>query len=185
MKHRRRCQLEFDIRDSIREEARHKEREVIEKIKTNPRAFYSYEKKKRKTLTSIGPLLDAYNKLQSDPKTMANILQEQYKKAFSQPDSGDANQPAPDTSHVPDLSDITISEDEIIKAIDELSLNSAPGPDKIPARLLKECKNQIAPALAILWRQSLNSGQIPAELLTQTIIPIYKKENKSIRVNAF
>ena len=181
--HRRRCQLEIDIRDSIREEARNKEREVIEKIKTNPRAFYSYEKKKRKTLTSIGPLLDAYNKLQSDPKTMANILQEQYKKAFSQPDSGDANQPAPDTSHVPDLSDITISEDEIIKAIDELSLNSAPGPDKIPARLLKECKNQIAPALVILWRQSLNSGQIPAELLTQTIIPIYKKENKSMPSN--
>ena len=114
---------------------------------------------------------------------MANILQEQYKKAFSQPDSGDANQPAPDTSHVPDLSDITISEDEIIKAIDELSLNSAPGPDKIPARLLKECKNQIAPALVILWRQSLNSGQIPAELLTQTIIPIYKKENKSMPSN--
>ena len=180
---KRRCLLEIDIRDSIREEARKKEMQVIEKIKTNPRAFYSYEKKKRKTLTTIGPLLDSNNKLQSDPKIMSNILQEQYKKAFSEPNSGDANQPAPDSSNVPDLSDITISEEEILKAIDELRLNSAPGPDKIPARLLKECKNQIAPALVILWRLSLDSGQIPADLLTQTIIPIYKKENKSLPSN--
>ena len=180
---KRRCLLEIDIRDSIRDEARKKEMEAIEKIKTNPRAFYSYEKRQRKTLTTIGPLLDANNKLQSDPKIMSNILQEQYKKAFSQPDSGDANQPASDTSNVPEFSDITISEEEIIKAIDELSLNSAPGPDKIPAKLLKECKKQIAPALVILWRKSLDCGQIPADLLTQTIIPIYKKENKSLPSN--
>ena len=179
----RRSLLEIEIRDSIREEARRKEMEVIEKIKTNPRAFYTYEKKKRKTLTTIGPLLDDENKLQSDPTIMSNILQEQYKKAFSQPDSGDAEQPKPDTSNVPEFSDITFSEDEIIKAINEISLNSAPGPDKIPAKLIKECKNQIAPALVILWRQSLDCSQIPADLLTQTIIPIYKKENKSLPSN--
>lgn len=180
---KRRGQIEIDIRDSIKEEALKKELEVINKIKTNPRAFYSYAKKKSKVITSIGPLLDQNKKLQSDPTIMSNILQDQYKTAFSNPDSGEKNQPQKDTSHVPDFSDISFSEQDVIKAINELGINSAPGPDKIPAKVIKECKDQLAPALVILWRRSLDSGLIPEDLLSQTIIPIYKKENKSLASN--
>ena len=179
----KKASLEIQIRDSIREEAAKKEREVIEKIKTNSRAFFTYAKKKSKTYTNIGPLLDSNNKLQCDPSIMSNLLQEQYKKAFSNPDSGTTDQPQPDTSNIPELDDIDITEEDIVKAIDEVGLNSAPGPDKIPSKLLKECKQQIAPALVILWRKSLDSGQIPSELLKQTIIPIYKKDNKSLPSN--
>ena len=114
---------------------------------------------------------------------MSNILQEQYKTAFSNPDSGEKNQPHKDTSHAPDFSDISFSEQDVLKAINELGINSAPGPDKIPAKVIKECKDQLAPALVILWRRSLDSGLIPEDLLSQTIIPIYKKENKSLASN--
>ena len=71
---------------------------------------------------------------------MSNILQDQYQTAFSDPDSGDKNQPQKDTSHVPDFADINFTEEDVIKAINELGINSAPGPDKIPAKLIKECK---------------------------------------------
>ena len=180
---KRRGQIEIDIRDSIKDEARKKEMDVISKIKTNPRAFFSYAKKKSKVITSIGPLLNKENKLQSDPTVMSNILQDQYKTAFSDPDSGEKNQPQQDTSHVPDFADISFSEEDVLKAINELGINSAPGPDKIPAKAIKECKQQLAPALVILWRRSLDSGLIPEDLLTQTIIPIFKKENKSLASN--
>ena len=180
---KKKATLEIQIRDSIRDEALKKEKEVVEKIKTNPRAFFTYAKKMSKTYTSIGPLLDSDNKLQSDPAIMSNLLQQQYTKAFSNPDSGTTDQPQPDTSNLMELDDIKITEDDIIKAIDAVGLNSAPGPDKIPAKLLKECKHQIAPALVVLWRKSLDSGQIPSALLKQTIIPIYKKENKSLPAN--
>lgn len=176
---KRRGQIELDIRDSLKEEAIKKEADVINKIKSNPRAFFTYAKKKSKVITNIGPLLDKNNKLQSDPTKMSNILQDQYKTAFSDPDSGQKDQPQPDTSHVPDFSDISFSEEDIIKAINELGINSAPGPDKIPAKVIKECKEELAPALVILWRRSLDSGLIPEDLLSQTIIPIFKKENKS------
>ena len=180
---KRRGQIELEIRDSIKEEAMKKEFEAIEKIKTNPRAFFTYAKKKSKVLTSIGPLQDKNKKLQSDPTTMSNILQDQYKTAFSDPDSGEKNQPQQDTTNVPEFKDITFTEEDVIKAINELGINSAPGPDKIPAKLIKECKDQLAPALVILWRRSLDSGLIPEDLLTQTIIPIFKKENKSLASN--
>ena len=107
---------------------------------------------------------------------MSNILQDQYKTAFSDPNSGQKTQPSKDTSHAPDFADINFTEEDVLKAIDELGINSAPGPDKIPAKVIKECKHQLALALVILWRRSLDSGLIPEDLLSQTIIPIFKKE---------
>ena len=181
--HKRRCQIEIDIRDNIKEEAFKKEIEVINKIKTNPRAFFSYSKKKSKVITNIGPLIDNNNKLQSDPTVMSNILQDQYKTAFSDPNSGEKTQQLKDTSHAPVFADISFTEEDVIKAIDELGINSAPGPDKIPAKVIKECKHQLALALVILWRRSLDSGLIPEDLLSQTIIPIFKKDNKSLASN--
>ena len=181
--YKRKSSLEIEIRDSIREEALKKEKDVIEKIKINPRAFFAYAKKKSKTATTIGPLVDKENKLQSDPTKMSNLLQEQYTHAFSDPDSGNTDQPYPDTSNIPQFDYITIIEEEIIKAINEISLNSAPGTDKIPARLIKECKHQLAAALVILWQKSIDSGQIPTDLLKQSIIPIFKKDNKSLPSN--
>ena len=42
--------------------------EVLEKIKTNPKAFYSYAKRKKKVKSRIGPLKDKEGNLHSDPK---------------------------------------------------------------------------------------------------------------------
>ena len=180
---RKKAQVEIDLRDAIREEAKVNEMKAIEKIKKNPRAFFTYAKRQSKTHDTIGPLLDKENKLQSDPKTMSEILQNQYTKVFSDKESGDSNQPQQDTSQIPELHEILISTEDIIKAINQIGSRSAPGPDKIPAILLKECKNEIAPALVMLWQKSLDSGEIPSHLLNQTIIPIFKKENKSLPSN--
>ena len=180
---KKKAEIEIKIRDAIKEEAVRNENRALEKIKSNPRAFYTYHKSKSKTYTSIGPLLDEANRLQSDPQKMSNILQHQYLKVFSNPDTGEKNQPMPDTSNVPEFDDINITEEDIIAAINEISPYSAPGPDKIPAILIKEVKNEIAPALKILWQTSIDQGQIPSDLLKQTIIPIFKKENKSLASN--
>ena len=180
---KKKAMIEISIRDSIREEDIKNEKAAIEKIRTNPRAFFTFANNKSKVMSSIGPLLDKNNKLQSDPIIMSNILQNQYQKAFSEPDSGETKPTQQDTTNITELNDIIITEEVMVRAIDEISQNSAPGPDKIPARLLKECKHEIAPALVILWRESLDKGEIPTELLKQTIIPIFKKDNRSIPSN--
>ena len=149
-----------------------KEEEVIEKIKKNPRAFYRYSKTFSKTTTTIGPLIDQDNNLQTDKTKMCNILQEQYKKAFSDPNSGQKQKVGETNNGIPQLKDITFNEDDIIRAINSIPLHAAPGPDKIPAILLRECKEQLAPVLKLIWRTSLDTGEIPETLLKQTIVPI-------------
>ena len=117
--------IEEDIKKSVEAEYKRKENEAIEKIRQNPRAFYSYAKRFRKLKCKTGPLIDSNGNLQSDPKTMADILQQQYVKVFSNVD----NDPVSPEQNEPDLvnntiSDIEFSEDDIIKAIDAMPARS-------------------------------------------------------------
>ena len=59
-----------------------------------------------------------------------------------------------------------------------LDTSKARGPDSIPARLLKQCSEQIAPSLCGIFNNSLSSGRIPREWKPADIIPIHKKESK-------
>ena len=62
-----------------------------------------------------------------------------------------------------EISQIEVSVDEVMEHLSELDTTKACGPDKIPARLLKECSEQIAPSLCSLFNHSLSIGQIPRE----------------------
>ena len=180
---KKKAKIEIELLDCVKSDLERKEAEMIAKIKTNPRAFYSYAKRHCKTHCSVGPLTDDNNELQTDPTKMCNLLQKQYTKAFSDPNSGTKKPPHNADPNKPTLEDIVFTEEDIIWAISQIPLHSAPGPDKIPSLLLKECKKEIAPALLIIWRKSLDTGEIPEILKKQSIIPIHKKESKALPAN--
>ena len=89
------------------------------------------------------------------------------------------------TTHEADLflTDITFSDSIIIEAIKELSPNSAGGPDGIPASLLINCAEEIAPALKIIFSHSLSSSLIPTSFKEAVIIPVFKSGDKSLPSN--
>ena len=51
------------------------------------------------------------------------------------------------------LSDISFSEDDIVKACGELKASSAAGADSVPAALIKNCRNETPtlPSLALIF----------------------------------
>ena len=55
----------------------------------------------------------------------------------------------------------------------------ASGPDGIPARLLKELANDLAPLLTLIYQASLQQGCIPDEWKKALINPIYKNGDRS------
>ena len=81
-----------------------------------------------------------------------------------------------------EITETIVTENDIIKAINELSPSSAAGPDGFPALLLKQCKEELSIPLCHLWKISLEKG-IPTELKKSTITPIYKGGNKSLAAN--
>ena len=181
---KKKAEVEEEIRKSIVEEKESKEIKAIEQMKSNPKMFYTYMKKFSKSDSKIGPLADDEGNIHSDAKAKAEILQKQYTKVFSNPDNASTDHLSkPDELQYPTLEDIEFTMDDVKKAIDSIPNFAAPGPDKLPATLLKSCKEQLAYPIYKLWRKSLDTGDIPEVLKDQGIIPIFKKGNKSLPAN--
>ena len=175
-------QIEIELQKSYQNSATYSENKAVEAIKTNPKFFYTYAKKKSKVKCKIGPLLNSANKLVGNSKEMAEILSEQYKKVFSTPIDPSTivnNNPA----QTPSISDITFSESDIESAIDELRITSASGPDGFPAALLKNCKQSLAVPLTIFWRKCLDTSHIPSLLKQSVIVPQHKGDSRAVPAN--
>ena len=69
----------------LRKAKRRFQKEILMKSKSNPKAFWSYTKRKMKTKTMVAPLLsDSKNKdsLEFDDEKKANILLKQFSSVF-------------------------------------------------------------------------------------------------------
>ena len=175
--------IEDQIRESIENETSNREKSIISKIKVNPKAFYGYAKGKSKIKSKIGPLSDKDGKLQSDAETMSNLLQDQYVKVFSNPSENTKINIPDNENRTSSITDLEFTTKDFEDAIRLIPANSAAGPDKFPAIVLKNCSKSLSKALNIIWRKSLNTGQIPTKYLEQIIIPIFKKGSKADPAN--
>ena len=126
----------------------------MERIKTNPKYFYSYAKSFSKVKHTMTTLLNDKKELVTDQKEMANILQQQFCSVFSDPNHLDTSAP---TFNVPPIvtrdTEIVLTLEDIEEAISEIKLDSAPGPDGIPAILLKRCASTLSLPIYLLWSE--------------------------------
>jgi len=157
------------------------ERKAISEIKNNPAAFYKYADSYCKTKSKIGSLRlgDIFV---SDSKRMAQILSNQYESVFSQPkiDNTDLLLPVYD---IPPLTNVEISENAIKEAISSMKMDSAPGPDGIPATIYKIFATELAKPLAKIYKFSLVQGLLPEKVALCIINPIHKGGDRSIPAN--
>lgn len=72
---------------------------------------------------------------------------------------------------------------EIIKFINQLKSDSANGSDAIPARLLKETANDIAPVISHLINLCFEQGKFPRQFKEVVTIPVFKSGNQNIEGN--
>ena len=75
----------------------------------------------------------------------------------------------------PPMSEIIVSEEGVFKLLSEQDENKAPGPDGVPAKILKLFAAQLAPALTHIFNKSLTTGILPEDWLSANISPIFKK----------
>ena len=176
--------IEKQISSSHLKEKIHEEHVAVSKIKVDPKHFFMYAKRYSICKQEVGPLLNPLNNTLTDNKyEMCCLLVNQFNSVFTKPKQTFVIKD-PVTfflSHSP--RDITLSGSIIIEAIKELSPNSAGGPDGIPASLLINCAEEMAPALKIILSHSLSSSLIPASFKEAAIIPVFKSGDKSLPSN--
>ena len=81
------------------------------------------------------------------------------------------------------LSTIDITIDVVKKKLLELKPTSAPGPDGIHPRVLKECASELSLPLSLIFQLSLTTGKLPAEWKQSNISPIFKKGKRTLAEN--
>jgi len=76
-----------------------------------------------------------------------------------------------------------ITEEEIIKIISKFDQNKSPGHDDIGNFIIKRVAHEISKPLTIIFNQSISTGNVPNQLKTAKVIPLYKKDNAEIYSN--
>ena len=127
----------------------------------------------RKDSTSKAPLKDN-GRLFNASKDKADILNRQYQSVFSQEDP-DTQVPDPEGKPYPDMNNIHVSEDGVRKLLQKSNPRKATGPDMIPARLLKECAEELSPILAIIYNKSIQTGKVPDYWQKANVSAVFKE----------
>ena len=81
------------------------------------------------------------------------------------------------------LSNITFTEKDIEKIIQNLDSNKAHGNDMISIRMLKICGQSIIKPLLIIYKKCLEKGCFPNEWKKANVVPVHRKNDKQLLKN--
>ena len=170
----------FPNRNITYTETRNAHRRYISSIcSDSPKRFWSYIKSVK--VDNIGiPTLNNINKIESDSRLKAEILNSQFKSVFTHEN---VHLPQEPSTNIPPMPDIIITTEGVARLLHGLNPNKATGPDNIPAKILHLTANEFAPALQIIFQKSLNTGKLPLYWLQVNIAPIFKKGDRSLASN--
>ena len=166
------------------------EEKALTLIKENPKHFFTFAKRRSKIRPKIGPLERSDGTMTNTDSEVANTLNEQYRLAFSSPDTRNRVTDPDDLFKESDndslvVRDVHFTVDCVKEVLKSFKAGSAPGPDGIPSTLIKECSHEIAPSLLYIFQKSLEQGIVPGSFKKAHITPIYKggnqKEPKNFR----
>ena len=146
----------------------------------NTKPFWRLVKGKKQDTVGVSPLLKD-GKLATDSKSKAEILLGQFSSVFTKQMTGDM--PVVKIHIRDSLDHLTIQKKGIEKLLMNINPSKAPGPDKIPNYVLKECASELSTAVTHLFQKSLDSGTLPDDWISANIAPIYKKGDRHLAEN--
>ena len=176
----------FEIKESINHRLDQQEFKAVKKIKSNPKFFYSYAKSHSQIKSHLNMLFNKDSSVTTDPKEMADLLQDQFSSVYSNPNAPGvkaATFASPEVGNLFDSYDISFTTDDILEAIGELKADSACGPDGIPAILIKSCKEELCKPIKMIWDKSLATGTVPEYYKKAFVSPLFKKGNRAEAIN--
>lgn len=153
-----------------------------QKIKCNPKLFWSYVKSKRQNNCNY-PQRMSYNNVtletQTDICSGFNLF---FEKNFTQPaDSYFLNEPGDCGGKV--IHDIEVKSDEIGKLLINLDITKGAGSDNIPPIFYVKCADTLCVPISLIFNRCLKEGYFPNIWKQAYIVPIHKKGSKAVIEN--
>ena len=178
------------ISQKVKNLIKRKHREYLKNNETsfyaNPKVFWSYHKAMTHKRRDLNPSITYNGVTGKTLREKAEIFNSYFSSVFQKSRVNSENGDTDSAVRFPsdsELSEITVSEEEVISYLRNLDVNKSHGPDEIHPRLLKVCCEQIGPSLCALFNHSLNCGRVPTEWKSANITPVHKKESKELAEN--
>ena len=157
------------------------ESKIADKIKVNPKIFFSYVRSKNRSKTTVGPINNENNILISDSGTVASMLNTFFASTFTHEN----------ISNIPDIiyhpivleqnlkcNSIEFNESNVSKALSLLKDNKTGGVDKLNSTFLKNSSMSLTYPILLIFKASLITSKIPNDWKKANISPIFKKGSK-------
>jgi hypothetical protein len=142
--------------------------------------LWSYMKGLRRDNSGIAPL-KRDGLLHSDPKTKAELLNNQLSSVFTSEDK--INMPELGQSKTDNIPTLIVHQEGVAKLLRNLNPHKATGPEEISAQLLKTNAKQPAEPLSKFVQASIDQGKIPDDWKEALLTPLFKKGDKSTPSN--
>ena len=158
----------------VRKAKRCYERSIANESKNSPKAFWKYVRSKTKTKSGVKDLLKEDGSYAHTDGDKADILNSFFASVFTNEDLTDV--PEPDVMYDGEkLLDVPFTEEEVLKQLQKLNPSKSPGPDGLHPKVLKEASHEIALPLAIIFRKSMDEGNVPDGWRIAEVTAIFKK----------
>ena len=157
---------------------------VENNITKNPKCFWSYTKSKRQNNSSFpNDMTDGVNNANGG-KDISNLFAKYFSSICKSPLNiiGQSFQKTP-VNALNTISNIKISREEIIKALNGLDYRKGSGSDDIPPQFIKKCAESLSEPLFLIYEKSLLDGIFPTLWKIAKIVPIYKSNDKKNVLN--
>nr|VZI48564.1 unnamed protein product [Spirometra erinaceieuropaei] len=149
------------------------EKDLLSRARVNPKVLYSYIRQSTRNKNPVPLLRTAEGMEISDDKDKAEHLS-QFFRSFvkSEPDFFS---PICEDEETPTLEAVFFTEAIVRNELLNLKESTSPGPDAIPAKLLKELAPEISKPLALIFQTSFLTGCLPSDWRSATITPLFKR----------
>ena len=163
----------------MREEKYNYEKDIINKCKKEPKLFYRHVNNKMKKQEGI-TRLKVDERVYQDKQDMAEVMNKEFQKVFTE--EGDFVLEDGDLAGR-GLVEVEVNRESVMKLMENLEVDKAPGPDGVSNWILRECRHQLVDKIQDLLTTSLEQGRVPKDWKRANIVPIYKGGSRENPMN--
>lgn len=158
-------------------------RAVVSEATSDPSKLWKLTKWAKKTpdalnrLPQIPDIKDSDDVIHTKDADKVKVMAQHFFPAPVQADIRDIN-----GTHYPpaiDTISMTVTENEVVKTLGQLANEKAPGPDRIPNWMLKNCRKTLAKVLTDFFNSCLSTGYHPASFKESLTIVLRKPQKPS------
>ena len=162
-----------------REEKYNYEKRIMDKCKSDPKLFYRHVNSKMKKREGISSLkVDGV--MYDQEQDMSEVMNRCFQSVFTEEGEFEGEEVELGEGI---LDEVEVQEQDIMKLMEGLEVNKAPGPDGVSNWILKECRDQLVRRIHCLVSLSLSKGEVPRDWKRANIVPIFKGGSKDNPLN--